>query len=176
MFDPLFIRCGEIPALGCFFSSFHFPAYLVFGSPIRACRPCSAWRPLAAKLIIRRRLSFFPPPPFLLWFVRRFDWLLCFARKAGEGSRTLVNSLEGYGSTVELHPQLWSLRNPMSRARSTRGQFFPKNYHTFTTLFLFVKISWLSGVEMGGEGFEPSKALPSDLQSDPFDRSGNPPP
>ena len=28
---------------------------------------------------------------------------------------------------------------------------------------------------MGGEGFEPSKALPSDLQSDPFDRSGNPP-
>lgn len=24
-------------------------------------------------------------------------------------------------------------------------------------------------------GFEPAKALPSDLQSDPFDRSGNPP-
>ena len=32
-------------------------------------------------------------------------------------------------------------------------------------------ISWL----MGGAGFEPAKALPSDLQSDPFDRSGNPP-
>ena len=28
---------------------------------------------------------------------------------------------------------------------------------------------------MEGEGFEPSKAEPSDLQSDPFDRSGNPP-
>jgi hypothetical protein len=28
---------------------------------------------------------------------------------------------------------------------------------------------------VGGEGFEPSKAMPSDLQSDPFDRSGNPP-
>ena len=28
---------------------------------------------------------------------------------------------------------------------------------------------------MGGAGFEPAKALPSDLQSDPFDRSGNPP-
>ena len=26
-----------------------------------------------------------------------------------------------------------------------------------------------------GEGFEPSKAMPSDLQSDPFDRSGTPP-
>ena len=29
--------------------------------------------------------------------------------------------------------------------------------------------------ELGGAGFEPAKALPSDLQSDPFDRSGNPP-
>ena len=28
---------------------------------------------------------------------------------------------------------------------------------------------------MGGAGFEPAKAVPSDLQSDPFDRSGNPP-
>ena len=28
---------------------------------------------------------------------------------------------------------------------------------------------------MEGEGFEPSKAEPSDLQSDPFDRSGTPP-
>jgi hypothetical protein len=30
-------------------------------------------------------------------------------------------------------------------------------------------------LEMEGEGFEPSKAEPSDLQSDPFDRSGIPP-
>lgn len=29
--------------------------------------------------------------------------------------------------------------------------------------------------KMGGAGFEPAKAKPSDLQSDPFDRSGNPP-
>ena len=28
---------------------------------------------------------------------------------------------------------------------------------------------------MEGEGFEPSKAMPSDLQSDPFGRSGIPP-
>ena len=28
---------------------------------------------------------------------------------------------------------------------------------------------------MAGEGFEPSKAKPSDLQSDPFDHSGTPP-
>ena len=30
-------------------------------------------------------------------------------------------------------------------------------------------------IKMVGEGFEPSKAKPSDLQSDPFDRSGIPP-
>ncbi len=29
--------------------------------------------------------------------------------------------------------------------------------------------------EMAGAGFEPAKAEPSDLQSDPFDRSGIPP-
>ena len=29
--------------------------------------------------------------------------------------------------------------------------------------------------QVGGAGFEPAKAVPSDLQSDPFDRSGNPP-
>ena len=28
---------------------------------------------------------------------------------------------------------------------------------------------------MAGAGFEPAKAEPSDLQSDPFDRSGTPP-
>ena len=28
---------------------------------------------------------------------------------------------------------------------------------------------------MEGAGFEPAKAEPSDLQSDPFDRSGTPP-
>ena len=29
--------------------------------------------------------------------------------------------------------------------------------------------------ELEGAGFEPAKAKPSDLQSDPFDRSGTPP-
>lgn len=29
--------------------------------------------------------------------------------------------------------------------------------------------------ELEGVGFEPTKAEPSDLQSDPFDRSGTPP-
>lgn len=37
----------------------------------------------------------------------------------------------------------------------------------------YTRLISLSLVE--GEGFEPSKAEPSDLQSDPFDRSGTPP-
>ena len=75
---------------------------------------------------------------------------------AGEGNRTLVLSLEGFSSTIELHPQIHlhlPERAPRSRASA------PK-------LLKFL---------VEGEGFEPSKAEPSDLQSDPFDRSGTPP-
>jgi hypothetical protein len=32
-----------------------------------------------------------------------------------------------------------------------------------------------AGIRLGSAGFEPAKAEPSDLQSDPFDRSGNSP-
>ena len=31
--------------------------------------------------------------------------VVSLSSKAGEGNRTLVFSLEGYGSTIELHPQ-----------------------------------------------------------------------
>ncbi|KTD58385.1 hypothetical protein Lsai_0992 [Legionella sainthelensi] len=47
-----------------------------------------------------------------------------------------------------------------------KAEVLPLNY---TRLFSSI----LKMVE--GEGFEPSKAEPSDLQSDPFDRSGTPP-
>ena len=50
-------------------------------------------------------------------------------------------SLEGWSSTIELHPQN----------------------------------SKLNLLMVEGEGFEPSKAEPSDLQSDPFGHSGTPP-
>ena len=46
---------------------------------------------------------------------------------------------------------------------------YPKLHHHIQTCIAFIK----KMVE--GEGFEPSKAEPSDLQSDPFDRSGTPP-
>ena len=44
-----------------------------------------------------------------------------------------------------------------------KAEVLPLNY----TRFIQVVVE--------GEGFEPSKAEPSDLQSDPFDRSGTPP-
>src|SRR6185295_15354869 len=69
---------------------------------------------------------------------------------AGEGNRTLVISLEGFCSTIELHPP-----EPFSACPLPR----PCRSHCLVE----------------GEGFEPSKAEPSDLQSDPFDRSGTPP-
>jgi hypothetical protein len=45
-----------------------------------------------------------------------------------------------------------------------KAEVLPLNYTRFLSLNL-----------VEGEGFEPSKAEPSDLQSDPFDRSGTPP-
>ncbi len=50
-----------------------------------------------------------------------------------------------------------------------RYVFVLRQQSTTAASFLNVFIS------MGGAGFEPAKAMPSDLQSDPFDRSGNPP-
>ena len=64
---------------------------------------------------------------------------------AGDGNRTHVISLEGWSSTIELHPHL--------------------------TLHTTLLISFM----VEGGGFEPPKAEPSDLQSDPFGHSGTPP-
>ena len=68
--------------------------------------------------------------------------------RAGEGNRTLTTSLEGWGSTVELHPQ--QIQTNVN-----------------------VKINHQN--VMGEAGFEPAKAEPPDLQSGPFGRSGIPP-
>ena len=46
-----------------------------------------------------------------------------------------------------------------------KAEVLPLNYTRFPCSVFLVE----------GEGFEPSKAEPSDLQSDPFDRSGTPP-
>ncbi|KTC82520.1 hypothetical protein Lbru_1745 [Legionella brunensis] len=47
-----------------------------------------------------------------------------------------------------------------------KAEVLPLNYTRLLTYF---------SILVEGEGFEPSKAEPSDLQSDPFGRSGTPP-
>ena len=111
---------------------------------------------------------------------------------AGEGNRTLVVSLEGFCSTIELHPPLgialdqskiitfqwinhchlpsiivWHFPNYGRRGPDASTVKNPSN-----PLF---PINNFRCCVVEGEGFEPSKAEPSDLQSDPFDRSGTPP-
>jgi hypothetical protein len=70
---------------------------------------------------------------------------------AGEGNRTLVVSLEGFCSTIELHPPDITI-HPTSRLHRHRPKF-------------------------GGGGWIRTNvgARPTDLQSAPFSRSGTPP-
>src|SRR6476620_7056805 len=69
---------------------------------------------------------------------------------AGEGNRTLVVSLEGFCSTIELHPP--SALPPLARSCCLLGN-------------------------SGGEGWIRTNvgARPTDLQSAPFNHSGTPP-
>src|SRR5437660_10747127 len=71
---------------------------------------------------------------------------------AGEGNRTLVISLEGFCSTIELHPpSVYEIPSPMSAAEAP--------------------------CQLGGGGWIRTNvgARPTDLQSAPFSRSGTPP-
>ena len=54
-----------------------------------------------------------------------------------------------------------------------KAEVLPLNYTRLVSSQLYSTMILLILVE--GEGFEPSKAEPSDLQSDPFGRSGTPP-
>src|SRR5688572_28879797 len=76
-------------------------------------------------------------------------------RGAGEGNRTLVISLEGFCSTIELHPPSVSKKD------------------SFTTCFVRPP----GRLSIGGGGWIRTNvgARPTDLQSAPFNRSGTPP-
>src|SRR3954466_870098 len=77
------------------------------------------------------------------------DPILFSSRGAGEGNRTLVISLEGFCSTIELHPrrQPEPPTSPESPSKSGGGGWIRTNVG----------------------------ARPTDLQSAPFNRSGTPP-
>ena len=70
---------------------------------------------------------------------------------AGEGNRTLVISLEGCCSTIELHPPGF-------------GSSLIRSFARFT-----------AGVVVGEVGLEPTKLKAADLQSAPFAARDTPP-
>src|SRR3954447_16544772 len=80
---------------------------------------------------------------------------------AGEGNRTLVISLEGFCSTIELHPPDSKKGSPAISAAALQTPAFRFCRHPTT----------------GGGGWIRTNvgARPTDLQSAPFSRSGTPP-
>lgn len=87
-----------------------------------------------------------------------YFYCFCASPGAGEGNRTLVISLEGFCSTIELHPlgfRLSLLRNKRRRPR------FPT---------LITSAFWWRRLDSNQR-----RRKPTDLQSAPFSHSGTPP-
>src|SRR5215472_3702359 len=80
---------------------------------------------------------------------------------AGEGNRTLVLSLEGCCSTIELHPRF---------GRQTRKRMVHSTGVRNCGLACVVR-----DPVVGEVGLEPTKAKPADLQSAPFAARDTPP-
>ena len=78
---------------------------------------------------------------------------------AGEGNRTLVISLEGFCSTIELHPPEML---PIPIAPGARPRFRPGCSAAL--------LCWWRGLDSNQR-----RRKPTDLQSAPFSRSGTPP-
>ena len=101
---------------------------------------------------------------------------------AGEGNRTLVVSLEGFCSTIELHPRA-TLSPSLSQTFKikARGTFQPSLRRPPSSLGLHFKIqaniAWIQVWVSGGGGWIRTNvgARPTDLQSAPFNHSGTPP-
>jgi hypothetical protein len=84
---------------------------------------------------------------------------------AGEGNRTLTTSLEGWGSTIELHPLAPRNRRGRScRLGAPKGSRLVSSANSPAT-------RWTPEL-VGGAGFEPAKAEPPDLQSGPVGHFG----
>src|SRR6185437_8434594 len=74
------------------------------------------------------------------------------------------------------HPQpLWTKQAVNSLRKPSHASPAWLTHHSLTDSQELITGCQLMSRLVEGEGFEPSKAEPSDLQSDPFDRSGTPP-
>ena len=113
-------------------------------------------------------------------------------RGAGEGNRTLVISLEGFCSTIELHPPWNALRTSLESspgklsqpnhpnfAASARPRCSPGRSFASSFSFSFPRRGSEPMLQagLGGGGWIRTNvgARPTDLQSAPFSRSGTPP-
>lgn len=87
-----------------------------------------------------------------------YCYFVCASPGAGEGNRTLVISLEGFCSTIELHPLGFRL-SPLGNKR--RKHWFPA---------LITSAFWWRRLDSNQR-----RRKPTDLQSAPFSHSGTPP-
>ena len=87
--------------------------------------------------------------------------------EAGRGNRTLVFSLEGYCSTIELHPR-------RTTAGSSRREPRHPGFACRAGMLGWRVLPRHTG-QWGVQDSNLRRNNPSDLQSDPFDRSGNSP-
>ena len=85
---------------------------------------------------------------------------------AGEGNRTLVVSLEGFCSTIELHPHKQATLFVPTRAKhkASDANILPSGPPGLS-----------GGYMVEGTGFEPVYSKRPDLQSGAFNRSATPP-
>ncbi len=82
----------------------------------------------------------------------------------------MTSSLPRKRSTPELHRQLKKRAEDEARTRDLQLGRLPLYQLSYSRFFYLSFFDYV-----GGGGFEPPKAVPTDLQSAPFDRSGIPP-
>ena len=110
---------------------------------------------------------------------------LCFKSPVGFADLTEFLLCKNSGSVpgIFLMPDLERVAGIEPASSAWKAEVLPLNYtrtffYLFERCFLLARshVRTLSSEKMvEGEGFEPSKAKPSDLQSGPFDHSGTPP-
>ena len=66
---------------------------------------------------------------------------------AGEGNRTLITSLEGWGFTTKLHPQEWWLRTESNRRHKDFQSFALPTELLSRLCILFLKMAVPTGIE-----------------------------
>ena len=95
--------------------------------PQSGALPTELIPPYSSSLQALARQEGLEPPAYCLegsCSIRLSYWRIVRVAGAGEGNRTLVPSLEGWYSTIELHPQAWKAYHSLGRMSRAKGKFF----------------------------------------------------